>query len=110
MMPLTWLGAELDPLLAVVAATITADGRLRQANAGYLRLIGVHGPAPKDLCVGRCFIQPNFASLIARPADSSGEIYRGLLTMADTSGLSRSLRARVWRSGAGLRLLAEYDI
>jgi len=110
MKPLSWLGAELDPLLAVVAATIAADGRLRQANAGYLRLIGVNGPAPKGLRVDGYFIQPDFASLIGRPADGSDEIYRGLLTLADANGLTRSLRARVWRSGAGLRLLAEYDI
>jgi len=110
MKPLNWLGTELDPLLAVVAATILADGRLRQGNAGYLRLIGVCGSAPKGLRVDGYFVQPDFASLIGQPADETGEIYRGLLTMADTNGLTRSLRALVWRSGDGLRLLAEHDI
>jgi PAS domain S-box-containing protein len=110
MKPLNWFGTELDPLLAVVAATIAADGRLCQGNAGYLRLIGVKGPTPKGLRVDGYFVQPDFASLLSRPADGNGEIHRGLLTMADAHGLTGSLRARVWRSGSGLRLLAEYDI
>lgn len=101
---------ELDPLLAVVAATIAADGRLQHGNAGFLRLIGVNGPAPIELRVACHFIQPDFASLIASPADGSGQIHSDLLTMVDANGLARSLRARIWRSDSGLRLLAEYAI
>ena len=103
------LAPDLEPLLAVAAATLDESGRLIEANAGFLRLVGPGG-FQSDALVARFFIQPDFAALVATPAGANGEIHSGLLTMADHRGRTRSLLARVWRVGARLRVLAEYDV
>jgi two-component system, cell cycle response regulator len=105
-----WFASELEPLLAVVAAAMDENGTLIEANAGFLRLIKVEGPQPIGTSVARFFIQPDFATLIRAQDSADGEIHRGLLTMGDYMGHTRSLRARVWRVDGRLRVLAEYDI
>lgn len=60
--------------------------------------------------ITRFFRQPDFAALAGMPAGADGEIHRGLLTMGDYMGQTRSLHARVWRTNGQLRVLAEYDI
>lgn len=101
---------ELEPLLAVVAATLEEDGTLIEANAGFLRLIEMAGLPPHGAQVARFFIQPDFATLVGTKAGADGEIHRGLLTIADHVGKTRSLRGHVWRAAGQLGLLAEYDI
>lgn len=105
-----WFAPELDPLLAVVAATLDANGTLIEANAGFLRLIKTEGQQPIGLSAARFFQQPDFTALIGMPAGTDGEIHRGLLTMGDYMGQTRTLHASVWRSNGQLRVLAEYDI
>jgi len=39
-----------------------------------------------------------------------GDGYRGLMTIGDYAGKTRTLHGRVWRAEGGLRVLAEYDI
>ena len=104
-----WFAQYLDPLLAVVAATLSKDGTLIDANAGFLRIVKLDGQDPIGAYVSRFFLQPNFATLAQADARADGEIYRGLLTMGDDM-TTRTLRARVWRLDTGLRVLAEYDI
>jgi diguanylate cyclase (GGDEF)-like protein len=105
-----WFSPELEPLLAVVTATIDGDGRLLQANAGFRRLVGANGPDPIGTRVNRFFIQPAFSTLLNAPADASGLIHQGLLTLGEYDGITRTLSARITRHEGGLRLLAEYDI
>lgn len=105
-----WFAPELDPLLAVVTATLDEKGNLIQANAGFRRLIKMEGRQPIGQSVARFFRQPDFAALAGMPAGADGEIHRGLLTMGDYMGQTRTLHARVWRTKGQFRVLAEYDI
>ena len=107
---MSWFPPELAPLLTVAAAALDEDGTLIEANAGFLRLIKVEGPQPIGTCVARFFLQPDFATLVRAPAGADGEIHRGLLTIGDYMGRTRSVHARIWRIGGRLRVLAEYDI
>jgi diguanylate cyclase (GGDEF)-like protein len=100
---------DLEHLLAVVAATLNDDGTLIDANAGFRRIVKMEGKDPIGAHVSRFFLQPTFATLVHTDARVDGEIYRGLLTMGDDV-TTRTLRARVWRFGSRLRVLAEYDI
>jgi two-component system cell cycle response regulator len=105
-----WLARDLEPLLAVVAATLNLDGTLIEANAGFLRIVKLEGrDAPIGEHVAQLFLQPNFSYFVRALADPDGMIYRGLLTIGD-SVTPRTLRARVWRMESRLRVLAEYDI
>lgn len=52
----------------------------------------------------------HFATLLRQQAGPDGEIHAGLLTVGDYMGHTRTLRARVWRVGRQLRVLAEHDI
>jgi len=104
-----WLGHDLKPLLAVVAATLSEDGTLIEANDGFLRIVKLEAQNPIGASASQFFLQPNFAALADENAGADGEIYRGLLTMGDHV-TTRTLRARVWRLDSRLRVLAEYDI
>ena len=101
---------ELEPLLAIAAAALDESGALIKANAGFLKLINAQRPQPIGADVARFFIQPDFAAFVRAHAGDDGEIHRGLLTMGDYTGRTRSLRGRVWRVDGRLRVLAEYDI
>lgn len=105
-----WLAPELQPLLAIAVAELEEDGTLVAANAGFLRIIAVGEAQPIGAPAARFFIQPNFAALAHAQPGAGGEVYRGLLTIGDYMGRTRSLRARFWRAGTRLRMLAEYDI
>lgn len=105
-----WFARDLEPLFAVVAATLNEDGTLIEANAGFLRIMKLEGHDPAGVHAARYFLQPNFATLIHAKAGADGEIYSGLLTMGDYMAAPRTLRARVWRIDSRLRVLAEYDI
>lgn len=107
---MSWLTPDLKPLLAVVAAVLDETGILIEANAGFLRVIKTEGQQPIGLSAAQFFRQPDFASLVAMPADADGQIHRGLLTVGHYMGLTRTLHARVWRVDGQLRVLAEYDI
>ena len=107
---MSWFAPELEPLLAIAAATLDTDGTLIEANAGFLKIIDGEGPQKIGARVARFFIQPDFATLVRAHGGADGEVHRGLLTMGNYLGRSRSLRARLWRVNGQLRLLAEYDI
>jgi two-component system cell cycle response regulator len=107
---LPWIARNLEPLSAVVAATLNEDGTLIEANAGFLRIVKLEGQDAIGAHVSRFFLQPNFATLAHADAGADGQVYRGLLTMGDQIASARTLRARVWRLDSRLRLLAEYDI
>ncbi len=106
---MTWIAAELQPLVAVVAAVLDEDGTLIEANAGFLRL-ACSGSNAIGACVARCFIQPDFAMLIGSRGGTAGDLHRGLLTLGGRLGATRTLSGRVWRAGRHVRMLAEYDV
>jgi two-component system, HptB-dependent secretion and biofilm response regulator len=97
-------------VLAVAMATLDHSGSVIEANAGFLRLIGLDGSRHEGMRVDHVFIAPDFPTLLARPPGHDGEIHRGRLVVSDCQGQSRSLRARVWRVGGQLRILAEHDV
>jgi two-component system, cell cycle response regulator len=105
-----WYAPELGPLLSVAAATLNDDGTLIAANAGFLKLLNSHEPPAVGACVAPFFIGPDFASLVGAHGGADGEVHRGLLTIGDAMGATRTLRARVWRVGGQVRVLAEYDV
>lgn len=107
---MAWFNPELEPLLAVAAATLDGDGLLIEANAGFLRLIHAEGQQPIGQSVSRFFRQPDFSALAGMPAGNDGEIHRGLLTIGDFMGQTRTVHARIWRTNGQLRVLAEHDI
>jgi two-component system sensor histidine kinase/response regulator len=106
---MTAVAAELDDLLSVATASINSNGVLTEANAGFLRLATEAGLAGFGADAGRLFIQPDFATLNNMAKGVSGEIYRGLMTLGDRLGRTRTLRGRVWRDDVGLRFVAEND-
>jgi signal transduction histidine kinase len=101
---------ELDTLLGVVAACTDESGQLVQANAGFSRIMDADTLPVLGANVAHLFIQPDFASLLTRPAAGDGEVYAGLLTFGNFSGQTRTLKARVWHVGRQIRLLADFDI
>ena len=101
---------DIDTLQTVAAAILDANGVLLEANAGFLRLLPATFTRPIGAEVARFFIQPAFAALSAAADSGAGDGYRGLLTIADHAGKTRTLHGRVWRSASTLRILAEYDI
>jgi len=110
-----YFGSELDGLRAVAAACLDASGVLVEANAGFLRLldesaIAAHVAGPLGARVPAFFIQPAFSELVAAPADETGLVHEGLITVGNRDAVTRTLKGRVWRQADGLRVLAEHDI
>jgi two-component system, cell cycle response regulator len=101
---------DLDSLLTVAAGVLDADGVLLEANAGFLRLLPATCAQPIGARIGRYFLQPRFAALAALADNEGSECYRGLLTIGDAAGTTRTLRCRAWRTDNRIRVLAEYDI
>jgi two-component system, cell cycle response regulator len=97
-------------MLAIATAALDEGGTLIEANAGFLRLISLEGSQQIGQRISQFFIQPDFATLIRTQADRDGQIHRGLLTIGDRLGRTRSLQGRVWRVHGRLRVLAEYDV
>lgn len=107
---MTAIAPELEPLYAVVSATLDESGTLLEANRGFLRLVGREQPRPIGANVAEFFIQPDFATLRRAPPDAGGVVHHGLLTLGNFSGWTQSLRGWVRHDGTGLHLVAEYDI
>jgi diguanylate cyclase (GGDEF)-like protein len=83
---------------------------LISANAGFRRLLPPDCAQPIGTRLARCFIQPGFPALLATIDQGGPDGYRGLMTIGDYNGMTRTLRGRAWRSGSDIRVLAEYDI
>ncbi len=102
--------SNIDSLLAVATAIVNESGALLDANAGFLRLMGLSELPLVASRADQHFLQPDFATLMRLPPDEEGIVHHGLLTIGEYTGQTRSLRATVWRKGGCLRVLAEYDI
>jgi len=103
------ISRDLQPLLAVAAATLNEDGTVLEANAGFRRITNLTGQDPRGAHVARFFVQPSFAALLGA-ADGPGEVYHGLMTLGDKLGAMRTLRGRAWRLAGTLTVIAEHDI
>jgi hypothetical protein len=86
---------DLDTLLTVAVGVLDASGVLLEANAGFLRLLPASCPQPISAKVARFFIQPNFVTLVAAADRGDHDGYRGLLTIGDSAGKTRTLRGHV---------------
>lgn len=100
---------DLADLLSVAAAVLDRDGLVVRANPGFLRLLSDGYRQGIGTKAARFFIQPSFAMLQGQLAAGT-DGYRGLLTIGEYSGKTRTLRGRVWKTDTGLRVLAEYDV
>lgn len=107
---MTWLSPQLRSLQAVALARLDESGVLIEANAGFMRLINAEDVPPEGVPVARFFIQPNFLSLVSAQVQPNGEVHRGLLTIGEYTGVTRSLRGSVVREGKQLGVCVEYDI
>jgi diguanylate cyclase (GGDEF)-like protein len=107
---MSWISSELQPFLALVAATIHEDGTVIEANAGFLRIAKLGGQDFVGAQAADVFVQPKFVTLVETECASDGEIYSGLLTMGDQLVETRTFRGRVWRRQSTLVVLAEYNI
>jgi signal transduction histidine kinase len=107
---MTWPAIEIKALLGVVALRVDTDGTLLEANAGFLRILGAGDAAPITANVSRYFVQPTLAALGNAPIQDDGTIYRGLLTVGEYEGMTRTLRATAWRAGVEIRIVADFDI
>lgn len=104
------IALDLRELQSVAAAVLDAGGVLLDANAGFRRLLPARLSQPIGARVARFFIQPGFDALLAAAGESGSEGYRGLMTIGDFEGKTRTLRGRAWRTAGEVRVLAEYDV
>ena len=88
----------------------TRSGCLRDANAGFIRLLPAAVRHEGEPDVARYFLSPRFLQLVELSRSVREPFYDGLLTIGDPGGLSRTLRGTVSRSGPLLLLIAEFEI
>ena len=106
-----WYQREFDRLRAVAVGTLTPEGTLVDANDGLLELVRTDAASnPIGMSVTTYFIQPRFAAIVACKTAGDTELYSGLITVGAYAGNAYSLVARIWRAGAEVRILAEYNI
>jgi len=102
--------ASLRMTTAVALAEIDPSGSLRDANAGFLRLLPEAVGHQNTPDIGRYFLSPTFPKLVELSRSGREPAYDGLLTIGDPTGRTRSLRGTMSRCGQHLLLVAEYDI
>lgn len=107
---MAWYAPELQQLRSIAVAALDHQGKLLAANAGFLNLVDLDFAHLIGAGVAHFFIRPNFNTLSCAQWGGDGEVHSGLMTIGDSMGRARSLRARVWRTDGELRLLAEFDI
>ena len=104
--PLALLPAWLKDFRAIAVALISDDGRIIEANEGFMMtLAGV-----TDNFSTANFIDPTFHLLSHSPAQADGLIYQGLLTLGAPAGVQRAFSGRVYRKNQMLFVAAEMDI
>ncbi len=104
--PLAILPAWLKDFRAIAVALISEEGRILEANEGFLvTLAGIsEGFSTAN------FIEPSFNLLRASPSQADGLIYQGLLTLGAPDGAKRTFSGRVYRMNQMLFVAAEMDI
>ena len=89
----TSLPAWLKDFRAIAVALISEDGRIVEANEGFLMtLTGIsEGFSTAN------FIEPSFNVLRYGPIQDNGLIYQGLLTLGAAEGAQHTFSGRVYR-------------
>lgn len=101
--------AYLRETTAIAIAEIDAGGVLRDANAGFRRLLPASAEEHGTTRAAPFLIQPPFATLIGG-TPAAEPVFRGLLTIGDPDDRTVSLRGCVYRHANGLLVVAEHDI
>ena len=102
--------AALRKMTAVALAEIDPSGCLRDANAGFIRLLPNAMSAELEPNVARYFLSPRFNQLVELSFSGRQPVYDGIITIGDGTGRSRSLRGTVSLCGQSLVLVAEVEI
>jgi len=104
--PFAIVPAWLKDFRAIAVALITDDGRIVEANEGFLTTLAgiIEGFSTSN------FIDPSFNLLCHSPAQADGLIYHGLLTLGAPEGARRAFSGRVYRMNQMLFVAAEMDI
>ena len=102
----TSLPAWLKDFRAIAVALISEDGRIVEANEGFLMtLTGIsEGFSTAN------FIEPSFNVLRYGPIQDNGLIYQGLLTLGAAEGAQHTFSGRVYRMDQMLFIAAEMDL
>ena len=104
--PLAILPAWLKDFRAIAVALISEDGRIVEANEGFLMtLAGI-----SEGFTTANFIEPSFHLLRHSPVQPNGLIYHGLMTLGAPEGAKRTFSGRVYRMNQMLFIAAEMDI
>ncbi len=102
--------AVLKRTTAIALAEIEPSGRLRDANAGFMRLLPEDVGHDVEPDIARYFLSPDFLQLVELSHSGQEPIYDGLLTIGDPIGRVRSLRGTITCSGPLFLLVAEFEI
>lgn len=104
--PFAILPAWLKDFRAVAVALISDEGRIIEANEGFMMtLAGLEEGMPTAN-----FIDPSFNLLRHSPPQAGGLIYQGLIKLGAADGAQRSFAGRVYRMNQMLFVAAEMDI
>jgi diguanylate cyclase (GGDEF)-like protein len=104
--PLAILPTWLKDFRAIAVALIAEDGRIVEANEGFLMTLA--GIAEGFSTAN--FIEPSFNLLCRSPTQANGLIYHGLMTLGAPEGAQRTFSGRVYRMNQMLFIAAEMDI
>lgn len=96
----------LHEFRALALALLDEDGRLVEANEGFLFTLGEPGG---DNAAAR-FVEPTFGRLLQSPPAGDGVVYRGMITLSIGEGITRAFSGKVCRVNQQLLLAAELDV
>ncbi len=102
--------AGLRRTTAVALAEIDQAGGLRDANAGFIRLLPEAVGCEGEPDIAHYFLSPTFPQLLELSRSGRETSYDGLLTIGDPYGRSWTLRGTVSPCGPTLLLVAEIEI
>ncbi len=111
--PVVHVPAILRPLRSILLAVIDGDGRLREANQGFLDLLEPRDDAGKDTANDprAVFINPTFNALWQSEANDSNEpICSGLMTLGNIDGEADTWLGCVYQRNGLLLLVCERDV
>jgi len=103
----TEVPAAIRTLDAVAAATLTVEGDLLDANAGFVRLLG-RGVGEGEPSVAPFFVRPSFTELVAHASAPGG--FSGTVHVGASDATGWSLHGTVLRVDAELVLVLEHDL
>ena len=99
------LHAALETIDSIVIAEFDPAGQPLGGNAGLYRLGG-----GQPVSLWQLLTQPAVAALLAATPDCQGRVHCGLFTARGPADAMVTLRGALYRSAAGLRLVAGYDM